>query len=95
MLWLLQELPEMLVPYATYLLAHHPDFPGEIMAGSDHEVLASYEPFQRMLQQLLQPLLMPGAGVTAGSGNDAGAMLPAILKMFKYMKHTEDALVGT
>lgn len=23
----LQELPEMVVPYVTYILAHHPDFP--------------------------------------------------------------------
>eukprot|EP00879_Flechtneria_rotunda_P015681 GHRR01016403.1.p1 GENE.GHRR01016403.1~~GHRR01016403.1.p1 ORF type:complete len:1542 (+),score=797.44 GHRR01016403.1:616-5241(+) len=76
----LQELPEMVLPYGLYILAHHPDFP----QGDDVEELAAYEPFQYMLQFMLQPLLV------ASGSEPAGASIPALLKMCRSLKRTTD-----
>lgn len=102
---MLQEHPELLLPYLIYLLAHHPDFPEpppgaqdelqEVLdldlGGEGHPEAAAFcealAPFQAMLQFALEPLLAPCRGLAAG------ATLPAILKVLKYIKMTEDAQV--
>lgn len=78
----LPEHPEFLLPYLMYTLAHHPDFP-EARYRNDPEML---KPFQAMMQLALEALLAPGPG-----GQPGGSM-PAIVKILRTLKHTEDAM---
>eukprot|EP00878_Enallax_costatus_P030986 GHUV01033809.1.p1 GENE.GHUV01033809.1~~GHUV01033809.1.p1 ORF type:complete len:684 (+),score=329.44 GHUV01033809.1:276-2327(+) len=80
----LQDLPEMILPYGLYILAHHPDHPSNFPEDEDAQQADSYDPFQFMLQFMLQPLLVPSAGMPAG------ATLPALVKMCKFLKRTAD-----
>lgn len=94
-----QELPELMLPYLIYLLAHHPDFPEPLPAdeGANGATAAgaavacpdaeAFQPFALMLQFGLEPLL------AEGGGQAAGASLPAILKALRYLRLTQDAQV--
>lgn len=70
----------------TWMHAHITPLPFQ---GEAQEDPSAFELFQRMQQALLQPLLAPGA-----AGLAAGASLAAVLKVFHYMRHTEDAWVS-
>ncbi len=63
----LHEHPEWVLPFTLQVLAHHPEFPQQedLEAGAAEAL----EPFMKMLQFTLEPLLlpMPGSADTPGS----------------------------
>ncbi|KAK9811630.1 hypothetical protein WJX72_007291 [[Myrmecia] bisecta] len=80
---MLHEYPDFLLPYMLQILAHHPDLPSqEVLEEEGWEALG---PFQRMLQFGLEALMVPEALVDA-----ADSPLPAILRILRTLKNTED-----
>lgn len=63
-----------------YICPHPAVMPQE----EEEDMVGALQPFQFMLQILLQPLLQPGAG------EPAAAALPLILKIARTLKRTED-----
>ena len=62
----LHEHPEWILPFAIQVLAHHPEFPQQqdLEAGAAEAL----EPFLKMLQFTLEPLLLPLPGPSDASG---------------------------
>lgn len=59
-----------------------------ILQDEDADDASNYDPFQFMLQFMLQPLLVASAGMPAG------ATAPALIKMCKFLKRTADTAVS-
>ena len=57
---MLQECPELLLPFAIYILAHHIDFPRPEEL-TDEQGAATLQAFMLMLQFALEALLLPDA----------------------------------
>ncbi|BDA45205.1 Sister chromatid cohesion protein PDS5 homolog A [Coccomyxa sp. Obi] len=84
---MLQNFPEFMLPYIIQILAHHPDFPTrQDLAEMGSE---AWEPFTIMLQFLLEPLIL--ASSKQSNAEPPGATLPAIEKVLRTLKATEDA----
>ncbi|DBA74057.1 TPA: hypothetical protein ACH3X1_010871 [Trebouxia sp. C0004] len=82
---MLHEYPDFILPFIIQSLAHHPDFPTpEDLDEGDLSVL---EPFQKMLQFALQPLLLYVDPIA----DQPGSVLPVVQKILRTLKHTEDA----
>ncbi|DBA83186.1 TPA: hypothetical protein ACH3X2_006702 [Trebouxia sp. C0005] len=82
---MLHEYPDFILPFIIQSLAHHPDFPTpEDLDEGDPSVL---EPFQKMLQFALQPLLLYIDPIA----DQLGSVLPVVQKILRTLKHTEDA----
>ena len=63
----LHEQPEWVLPFAIQVLAHHPEFPQQ--QDLDAGAAEALEPFLKMLQFTLEPLLLPLPGLPDASGD--------------------------
>ena len=94
--------PEMVLPFALALLAHHPDLPlpecavvmnadandddGETTTTRVLPDAALLSPFTSMLAALVVPLVAATPGLAT-----AGETLPLMVRLLRLVKHTEDA----
>ncbi|KAL4420139.1 hypothetical protein ABPG77_010355 [Micractinium sp. CCAP 211/92] len=98
---LLGDMPEFLLPFLIFLLAHHPDYPTEEalqeFAQADPEDREEvygpggtpFTPFAGMLQFALEALVVPLDSPTAPS--EVARHMPALLKMLRSLKFCDDA----
>ncbi|KAL4458690.1 hypothetical protein ABPG75_013555 [Micractinium tetrahymenae] len=98
---LLGDMPEFMLPFLIFLLAHHPDYPTEEaleeFAQADAEEREElygqggtpFTPFAGMLQFALEALVVPSDNPTTPS--EVARHLPALLKMLRSLKFCEDA----
>ncbi|KAK9822311.1 hypothetical protein WJX74_006163 [Apatococcus lobatus] len=83
----LHEHPEWILPFAIQVLAHHPEFPQQ--QDLDAGAAEALDPFLKMLQFTLEPLLLPLPGPSDASGTS----LQLVSKLLRTLARTEDATV--
>ncbi|KAL4859210.1 Sister chromatid cohesion protein PDS5 B-B [Chlorella vulgaris] len=97
---MIQDMPEAMLAYLVFLLAHHPDFPTperleEYSQASPEEQQEVYgeagpfAPFIGMLQFGLEALAVPSDHPTSASS--VSRLLPPSLKVLRTLKYCEDA----
>ncbi|GAB4821978.1 hypothetical protein N2152v2_009024 [Parachlorella kessleri] len=92
---MIHDMPEFMLPYLIFILAHHPDYPApeeqEGISGEEEEEM-SLEPFQNMLQFCLEPLIFPAEAPT--SPTEIGQAIPPTIKLLRTLKFCEDTSPG-
>ena len=80
--------PEYCIPYALFLLAHHPDFPrvDDLTSAGAAASSEELEPFIHAIVQLYRPLLS-----TCDHDDQTSDTVPAMFKLLRIIKRTEDA----